>query len=190
MPVQQGEQGRHAARAILADLAGRPRQPFRYRDKGQLATIGRRRAVLQRGRLRLSGMVAWLLWLLVHIYFLVGFRNRMLVLMQWCWSYLTFSRGARLIEEKHWHSYRATALEAPLVRQRLAEIAGHPYLSPAPPAAVEDEDVEAQFKKVLAVIRAATGVDFSMYRDTTIKRRILREMLAHRFALGRAHGSE
>jgi NADH dehydrogenase len=104
------QQGRHAARVILADIAGRPRPCFRFRDKGQLATIGRRRAVLQRGGVRLAGFVAWLLWLVVHIYFLVGFKNRMIVVMNWLWSYLTFSRGARLIEEKQWHSYRAASL--------------------------------------------------------------------------------
>jgi NADH dehydrogenase len=101
------QQGRHVARVILADMQGQPRPAFRFKDKGQMATIGRRRAVLQRGPFRSSGTFAWCMWLLVHIYFLSGFRNRLFVLLHWCWSYLTFSRGSRLIVEKQWHSYAA-----------------------------------------------------------------------------------
>jgi NADH dehydrogenase len=99
------QQGRHAAEIICADLDGRARTQFRYRDKGQMATIGRRRAVMQRGGFRSAGMLAWVLWLLVHIYFLSGFRNRLFVLIQWSWSYLTFARGTRLIVEKEWRSH-------------------------------------------------------------------------------------
>jgi NADH dehydrogenase len=91
------QQGRYVARTILADLSGRGRQPFRYRDKGQMATIGRSRAILQIGSLEMAGFPAWLLWLAVHIYYLTGFRNRLLVVLQWAWSYVTFGRGARLI---------------------------------------------------------------------------------------------
>lgn len=91
------QMGKLAARNILRTLEGQPRQPFRYRDKGMLATIGRGAAIAQIGRLRLSGFTAWLLWLFVHILFLIGFRNRLLVLFQWAWSFLTFDRGARLI---------------------------------------------------------------------------------------------
>jgi len=93
------QQGRHAARNALRALRGEPRLPFRYRDKGLLATIGRGAAVAAIGRARLSGLPAWLAWLFVHIYFLIGFRNRLAVLLQWAWSYLTFERGARLITE-------------------------------------------------------------------------------------------
>jgi NADH dehydrogenase len=93
------QEGRHAARNVLRTLRGEPRSPFRYWDKGMLATIGRARAVGEIGRLRLSGLVAWLAWLFVHLLFLVGFRNRVLVLLQWTWAYLTFDRGARLITE-------------------------------------------------------------------------------------------
>ncbi|MEY2937102.1 MAG: hypothetical protein RL033_7851 [Pseudomonadota bacterium] len=107
------QQGRYVARTILADQKGSERTPFVFRDKGQMATIGRRRAVLQLGAFRTSGAIAWGLWLLVHIYFLSGFRNRLFVLMHWCWSYLTFSRGARLIVEKHWHSYGAASQGVP-----------------------------------------------------------------------------
>ena len=93
------QEGRHAARNALRALRGEPLLPFRYRDKGSLATIGRGAAVAAIGRARLSGFPAWLAWLLVHIYFLIGFRNRLAVLLQWAWSYLTFERGARLITE-------------------------------------------------------------------------------------------
>ncbi|HEY1124330.1 MAG TPA: NAD(P)/FAD-dependent oxidoreductase [Sphingobium sp.] len=91
------QQGSHAARAILATERGRCVVPFRYRHFGNLATIGRRRAVIDFGRLRVTGFVAWLLWSTVHVYFLVGFRNRLSVGMSLAWNYLTFARHARLI---------------------------------------------------------------------------------------------
>jgi NADH dehydrogenase len=91
------QQGALVARNILAALDGRPRQAFRYNDKGMLATIGRGAAVGKIGRFHFSGLVAWLLWLFVHILFLIGFRNRLIVMIQWAWSYITFDRGARLI---------------------------------------------------------------------------------------------
>jgi len=91
--------GRHAARNVLRSLRGDPRLDFRYRDRGSMATIGRASAVAHFGRLQLSGAVAWLCWLLVHILFLIGFRNRAAVILEWAWSYLTFDRGARLITE-------------------------------------------------------------------------------------------
>ncbi len=99
------QQGRYVADLIRALRSQREVRPFRYWDKGQLATIGRRRALLQSGSLKLAGFVAWIAWLLVHIYYLSGFRNRVLVLIQWAWSYATFSRGARLVVEKTWRSY-------------------------------------------------------------------------------------
>lgn len=91
------QQGRHVAATILAELAGRPTPPFRYRDYGNLATIGRRAAVIDFGRLRLSGFIAWALWCVAHIWFLVGFRSRIVVGLSWLWNYLTFARSARLI---------------------------------------------------------------------------------------------
>jgi NADH dehydrogenase len=94
------QQGRYAARAIARDLASKPRTDFRYRDKGGLAVIGRGQAVADLGSLRLSGLVAWLAWAFVHILFLVGFRNRALVLLEWAWYYVTDQRGARLITGK------------------------------------------------------------------------------------------
>jgi NADH dehydrogenase len=99
------QQGRFVAHTILGDLAGKPRGQFHYADKGQMATIGRSRAIVEAGRLRFGGRLAWWTWLLVHIYYLTGFRNRVLVLIQWAWSYLTFARGARLIVGKSWRSY-------------------------------------------------------------------------------------
>ena len=88
-------------------------QPFAYVDKGQMATIGRSRAIVEIGRLRFAGLLAWLLWLVVHIYYLTGFKNRLLVVIQWAWSYLTFRRGARLIVGKHWRFYGAPRDGAP-----------------------------------------------------------------------------
>ncbi|MFI5458377.1 MAG: NAD(P)/FAD-dependent oxidoreductase [Isosphaerales bacterium] len=93
------QEGWHVARNVIRALRGQPRQPFRYVDKGMLATIGRGAAVAQIGSIKASGFLAWLLWLFVHIYFLIGFRNRLLVMFQWAWSYITFDRGARLITE-------------------------------------------------------------------------------------------
>jgi NADH dehydrogenase len=88
------QQGRYVARA----LRGRTTAPFRYRNKGDMATIGRSRAVAVIGRVRLSGFPAWLIWLAVHIIYLIGFENRLLVLTRWGFAYVTRSRGARLIE--------------------------------------------------------------------------------------------
>jgi NADH dehydrogenase len=91
------QQGRHAARNVLAMIKGRKPQPFRYWDKGTMATIGRNKAVADLKFVHLKGRLAWLAWLFVHILFLVGFRNRVLVFIQWAWAYLTFDKGARLI---------------------------------------------------------------------------------------------
>ena len=91
------QQGRHAARNVLAMIQRRKPQRFRYWDKGTMATIGRNKAVADLRFMHLSGLPAWLAWLFVHIVFLVGFRNRLLVLIQWAWAYLTFDKGARLI---------------------------------------------------------------------------------------------
>ena len=91
------QEGVAVAKNIARDLEGKPRRDFHYFDKGTLATIGRAAAVGQIRKLHLSGYPAWLAWLFVHIFFLIGFRNRILVLIQWAWSYITFERGARLI---------------------------------------------------------------------------------------------
>jgi NADH dehydrogenase len=91
------QQGQAVAANVLRRLAGEPTRAFRYRDRGSMATIGRAAAVAAIGRFRLSGLPAWLAWLFVHIMFLIGFRNRFLVLFQWAWAYLSWQRGARLI---------------------------------------------------------------------------------------------
>jgi len=96
------QQGHYLARLIRRELAGKPREPFRFVDKGQMATIGRSRAIVEIGRFKLAGFPAWVLWLVVHIYYLTGFKNRLLVVLQWAWSYLSFRRGARLIVNKEW----------------------------------------------------------------------------------------
>jgi NADH:ubiquinone reductase (H+-translocating) len=93
------QEGWHVAGNITRTLRGQPRLPFHYVDKGMLATIGRGAAVAKIGPIKASGYFAWLLWLFVHILFLIGFRNRLLVMFQWAWSYVTFDRGARLITE-------------------------------------------------------------------------------------------
>lgn len=91
------QEGRHAARNIVRSLRGEAHVPFRYADRGSLATIGRAAAVAHLKGLNLSGLIAWLAWLAIHIYFLIGFRNRFIVMLNWAYSYLTFRRGARLI---------------------------------------------------------------------------------------------
>ena len=92
--IQQGE---YAARAIVAAVSGEARAPFHYHDKGTMATIGRNAAVVDLGRLRISGYPAWLLWCFIHILWLIGFRNRFLVMIEWAWAYVRFERSARLI---------------------------------------------------------------------------------------------
>jgi NADH dehydrogenase len=91
------QQGRWVAKQIAADMAGQPRKPFHYLDKGSLATIGRAAAVANFGKVHISGFLAWLSWLFIHIFFLIGFRNRIIVMFQWAWSYFTYDRAARLI---------------------------------------------------------------------------------------------
>jgi NADH dehydrogenase len=97
--VAQGaiQMGKHAARQIRRDLEGKPRRNFHFTDKGDLATIGRAAAVARLAGMRLSGFVAWLIWVTVHITYLIGFRNRILVMVQWAWAYVSYQRGIRLI---------------------------------------------------------------------------------------------
>lgn len=107
------QQGQYLAKLIRREvillangqLSNQPRTPFKYFDKGSMATIGRSRAIAQAGRFKFTGFIAWIMWLLVHIYFLTGFRNRTLVVLQWGWSYLSFRRGARLIVNKEWRQH-------------------------------------------------------------------------------------
>ncbi len=105
------QQGRYLARLIRAKARGRDYPDFRFRDKGQMATIGRRRAILQSGNFRLAGIAAWIAWLIIHIYYLAGFKNRLFVVLQWAWSYFKVGRGARLIVDKDWRFYAEDAAE-------------------------------------------------------------------------------
>lgn len=114
------QSGEHAARNIALSLLERPRTPFRYLDKGSMATIGRNKAVAQLGRVRLSGILAWWLWLTVHLLFLVEVRRRLQVLLEWAWAYVTWHRGSRLIVD---------------VPSDVAPAAPVPRLPPPPPAA-------------------------------------------------------
>jgi NADH dehydrogenase len=91
------QMGSYVANLIMARLGGRSLPPFHYRDQGGLATVGRRAAVVEIGGLRITGFIGWLFWSLVHVYFLIGVRNRVTVALTWLWSYITFQRGARLI---------------------------------------------------------------------------------------------
>ena len=107
------QQGRFAARIIRDDLAGRPRSNFHYIDKGQLATIGRSRAVADIWKLQFGGILAWMIWLFVHIYYLTGFKNRIFVVFQWAVSYLTYRRGARLIVGHDWRIAHKPRVDEP-----------------------------------------------------------------------------
>jgi NADH:ubiquinone reductase (H+-translocating) len=93
------QMGKFAARQIKRSVAVKPREKFEYWDKGSLATIGRSRAVADFGKLHISGYFAWLAWLFIHLLFLVGFRNRLFVLSEWAWAYLTYNHSARLITD-------------------------------------------------------------------------------------------
>ena len=98
------QMGRYVARPDQGHGSPASRsKPFRYADYGNLATIGRKAAVADFGRIRLTGFLAWLLWSFAHLWFLVGFRNRIVVFLDWAWAYATFDRGARLITERRSH---------------------------------------------------------------------------------------
>ena len=97
------QQGAHAARNILRSIEGKPLEHFRYRDYGVMATIGRGSAVGDIFGLKISGFVAWVFWIFLHIFWLIGFRNRLAVMSEWAWAYLTFQRRVRLITgERLW----------------------------------------------------------------------------------------
>ena len=121
------QQGRFVARVIRQEVASKrvgsqafwPTSSFHYWDKGSLATIGRAAAVAEFGRIHISGFVAWLSWLFIHILFLIGFRNRLLVFIQWAWSYVTYERGARLITgSTYLPGWTAEQPDSPLPRSR------------------------------------------------------------------------
>jgi NADH dehydrogenase len=119
------QQGQATAKNILRKLAGEQTRPFQYRDKGSMATIGRAAAIARIGKLELSGFIAWLGWLFVHIMYLVGFRNRLLVLFKWTLSYLTYERSARLITES----------DSPPTSRRAGPASSPDEAAPAPKAA-------------------------------------------------------
>jgi NADH dehydrogenase len=129
------QEAQHAARNVLRSLRGEPTLPFHYKDKGSLATIGRSSAVADLGRVKLSGPPAWLAWLFLHVLFLVGFRNRVMVLLQWAWSFISYDRGARLITGPLRRSTdaAAAAASAALVESGLGSAA--PTEAAASPAA-------------------------------------------------------
>ena len=122
------QQGRYVADLLIARAQGRTLPPFRYRDFGSMATIGRKRAVAQLAAVKLSGLTAWLLWSFAHIYFLIGFRNRLTVALNWAWSYATFQRGTRLI----------TGISGARIEDMM------PPLMAAPPTAVDSTDRSTQ----------------------------------------------
>jgi len=94
------QQARTVAKSIKRAIVGKDTLPFHYFDKGSMATIGRRRAIAMVQRMHMSGLIAWMAWLVVHIWYLIGFENRLLVLIRWAWSYFTYKRGARLITSR------------------------------------------------------------------------------------------
>lgn len=99
------QEGKFAAKNILLDIKGEPKEEFNYINKGQAATIGRSKAVVETWKLKFGGFAAWLTWITIHIYYLTGFKNRLFVIISWAWSHLTFRRGARLIIPKKWQIY-------------------------------------------------------------------------------------
>ena len=99
------QQGKFIAKSILRELDSIPRKSFQYLDKGQMATIGRKKAIVEVRGLKFGGFLAWLAWLFIHIFYLSGFKNRVIVLIQWGYSYFSFARGARLIINRNWRSF-------------------------------------------------------------------------------------
>jgi NADH dehydrogenase len=132
------QQGDWVAQIIARDLEKQPRRNFHYHDKGSLATIGRAAAVAQIGKFELSGYFAWLAWLFIHILFLIGFRNRLLVMIQWAWSYVTYERSARLItgsdELQGWTQSQSTVEPSDLLA-REKDAASDPARSASDPRA-------------------------------------------------------
>lgn len=130
------QEARHAAKNILKSIKGEARDAFRYVDKGSLATIGRSSAVAQLGKTKLTGMLAWLAWLFVHIWFLIGFRNRFIVVFQWWWSFVSYDRGARLITGA-FHTESTGLGDDPATYAAGSAPAAAPAPAPAPPQPAE-----------------------------------------------------
>lgn len=129
------QQGRFVARAIASTIDKQPRGTFRYVDKGSMATIGRRRAVAAVGSLKLSGFIAWLAWLTVHIFYLIDFRSKVVVLFDWAWSYFTYQRGSRLITG---HRLEAGAPERTMPLPKVAALSAPVVSAPALPVSSGD----------------------------------------------------
>ncbi len=107
------QQGKYVAGAIARRLEGKAAKPYVYLDKGAMATIGRNKAIAEVGPIKMTGIIAWLAWLVVHIYYLIGFKNRFLVLFQWGWSYMTYKKGARLILSREWRTHTTSVPKNP-----------------------------------------------------------------------------
>jgi NADH dehydrogenase len=118
------QEGKWVGRQIKLDLEGKPREPFHYLDKGTLATIGRAAAVADFGKLHISGFFAWLSWLFIHIFFLIGFRNRIAVMFEWAWSYFTYTRSARLITGESRAGRMATLQHMEAASMHVSQIEG------------------------------------------------------------------
>jgi NADH dehydrogenase len=119
------QEGRHVARVIQDRLAGRHSVPFHYRDRGNLATVGRKYAIGEFGRMRLRGFLAWVAWTFIHVYYLIGFRNRVIVLLEWAWAYVTYQRGARIILKPADESSRGVPAQAASERNGHGRKFGH-----------------------------------------------------------------
>jgi NADH dehydrogenase len=131
------QQGRYVAKIIrweLESIGRPPRDAFSYFDKGSMATIGRSRAIVYARGMKLTGFIAWLAWLFIHIWYLIGFKNRILVLVQWMWSYVSYARGARLITETGWRPHRASPQPSLPEGARARESAPPSARAPSPPS--------------------------------------------------------
>jgi len=132
------QQGNYVAALLIARQKGKTVAPFRYRDLGSLATIGRKRAIIQMGRLKMKGFIAWLLWCVAHIYYLIGFRNRFVVAISWLWNYITFQRATRLITGMSGANVEALPMpedERTILRQAQTEPRVRPATDPRASAA-------------------------------------------------------
>ena len=136
------QQGRFVARTIQNSIGMRPRGTFRYLDKGSMATIGRRRAVAAVGNLKLSGFIAWVAWLTVHIFYLIDFRSKIVVLFDWAWSYFTYQRGSRLITGHRLDAGAPERARPPLVDGAALPASGTPLALAAPPPTSGGDGVE------------------------------------------------
>ncbi len=126
------QQGAYVARLITARLSGSDLPPFKYRNYGSMATIGRKSAVVEIGRVRATGFIAWLIWSAAHIYYLIGFRNRLAVALNWGWSYVTFQRGTRLITGLTGSRMPSTESPEPEPRELASSVAAIPRGSSPP----------------------------------------------------------